>query len=240
MNKTRTMNREENIAETYLKSLGFKDVVFEPDGNVAPDFLIDGKIAVEVRRLNQHYFTEDKTTGLEESRIPLFELMRLSLSEFDLQYKGVSFWVSISFHRPIGKGNTNKRAITKALTYYLSKPFPLPCDIKVTESIYFRIFESKAVEGKVFRFAGGTDRESGGWVLNEFKKNFDHCVKEKSENIRGRYDKYTSWWLVMVDKIAYWFNEDEKKDIISIVRLNSFWDKVIVLNSLNGNNILEI
>jgi hypothetical protein len=234
------MNREENIAETYLKSLGFKDVVFEPDGNVAPDFLIDGKVAVEVRRLNQHYFTKDKAIGLEESIIPLFELLELSFSEFDWQYKGFSYWVSIKFHRPIGKGNTNRRAITKSLTYFLSKPFILPCDVKVTESIYFRILASQAVEGKVFRFAGGTDRESGGWMLDEFKKNFDHCVKEKSENIGSRYDKYTSWWLIMVDKIAHGFDEGEEKYIISMVRVNSFWDKVIVLDSLNRNNILEI
>jgi hypothetical protein len=32
------MNREEKITENYLKSLGPKDVVFEPDGNIPPDF----------------------------------------------------------------------------------------------------------------------------------------------------------------------------------------------------------
>jgi len=85
----------------------------------------------------------------------------------------------------------------------LIKPFPLPCDIKVTENIYFHIWSSQAVEGRVFRFAGGTDRESGGFVLAEFKKNFDHCVKEKSEKIKGYHERYTSWWLVLVDKIAY-------------------------------------
>jgi hypothetical protein len=69
------MNREEKITEAYLESLGFKDVVFEPEGKSRiPDFQIDGNIAVEVRRLNQHYFTKDKVRGLEERRIPLFQL----------------------------------------------------------------------------------------------------------------------------------------------------------------------
>jgi hypothetical protein len=45
----REMNREEIIAEDYLKSIGFKDVVFEPEGKKKPpDFRIDGNIAVEV------------------------------------------------------------------------------------------------------------------------------------------------------------------------------------------------
>jgi hypothetical protein len=236
----REMNREEKITEAYLKSLCVKDVVFEPDGNIPPDFSIDGRIAVEVRRLNQHFFTKDEVRGLEETGIPLFKLLESSLSEFDSQYKGCSYWVSIRFHRPVEKGNTNKKAILKALTGFLSRPFPIPCDVKVTENIYFHIFPSQAVVGKVFRFAGGTDRESGGWVMDEFKKNFNHCVEEKTAKIKDHYDKYNSWWLVLVDQIAYGFNESEKTEMKSMISANSSWVKVIVLDSLTGNNILEI
>lgn len=236
----RPMNREEIITEAYLKSLVVKDVVFEPDGNIPPDFSIEGRIAVEVRRLNQHSFTKDQVRGLEEDRIPLFKLLESSLSEFDSQYKGCSYWVSIRFHRPVEKGNTNKKAIVKALTDFLSRPFPLPCDVKVIENIYFHIYPSQAVAGRVFRFAGGTDRESGGWVLAEFKKNFNHCIEEKTEKIKSHHDKYTSWWLVLVDQIAHGFNESEKDEVKSMVSANTYWDKVIVLDSLTGNNILEI
>jgi hypothetical protein len=87
----REMNREEKITETYLKSLGFKNVVFEPDGNIPPDFSIDGGIAVEARRLNQHFFAKDEAQGLEESRIPLFKLLESTLSEFDSGYEGFSY-----------------------------------------------------------------------------------------------------------------------------------------------------
>ncbi len=234
------MNREEEITETYLKSLGLRGIVFEPDGNNPPDFSIEGRIAVEVRRLNQHFFTENEVQGLEEHQIPLFKLVELCLHKFDSQYNGFSYWLSIRFHRPIDKGNINKKAITRSLTDFLIKPYPLPCDVKVTESIYFHIWSSQAVQGRVFRFAGGIDRESGGFVLAEFKKNFDHCVKEKTEKIKGYHERYNSWWLVLVDKIAYSFDEDEKKDIKSMVSVNPVWDKVIVLDGIKGKNILEI
>ncbi len=234
------MNREEKITEVYLKSLGFKNVIFEPDGNIPPDFSIDDRIAVEVRRLNQNFFTRDETQGLEETRIPLFRLLKSSLSEFDSHYKGDSYWVSIKFRRPIEKGNINKKAITRALTSFLGKPFPLPCTVKVTENLYFHICPSQPVEGRVFRFAGGTDRESGGFVLAEFKKNFDRCIKEKTEKIKDYYDRYASWWLVLVDKIAYGFDQAEKEQIKSMVDMDPSWDKVIVLDSLNGKNLLEI
>jgi len=234
------MNREEQIAETYLKSLGFRDVIFEPDGNIPPDFSLDGTTGVEVRRLNQHFFTKDEVRGLEETRIPLFGLLESSLGELDSLYKGRSYWVSIRFRRPVGKRNTNKKAIVKALTDFLSRPFQLPYDLKVTENIYFHIFPSQAVEGKVFRFAGGTDRESGGWVLAEFTKNFNHCVEEKTQKIKDHRDKYNSWWLVLVDKIAHGFEESEKDQVKSMVGASISWNKVIVLDSLSGNSILEI
>ena len=234
------MNREEKITEDYLKSLGYKDVVFEPDGNIPPDFLIDGRIAVEVRRLNQHFFTEDEVKGLEEGRIPLFNLLQSSFGEFDTQYKDRSYWVSIIFNRPIKCAKIVKKAIRKSLTDFLGKPAPLPCKVNVTEGMYFCVYPSKPVEGIIFRFAGGIDRESGGFVLSEFKKNFDHCMKEKSEKINDYYAKYDSWWLVFVDQVAYGFDEGEKKEIKSMVSVNSCWNKIIVLNSLNGNNILEI
>jgi len=44
-----------------------------------PDFSIDSRIAVEVRRLNQHFFTENEVQGLEEHQIPLFKLVELCL-----------------------------------------------------------------------------------------------------------------------------------------------------------------
>jgi len=234
------MNREEKITENYLKSLGYKNVVFEPDGNIPPDFSIGDRIAVEVRRLNQNFFSGDKVKGLEEDRIPLFNLLKSSFSRFDTQYKGRSYLVSVFFSRPTKCAKTVREAIRKSLTDFLDNPLPLPRKIKVTAGMYFLVCSSKAVEGKIFRFAGGADRESGGFVLPEFKKNFDHCMKEKSEKISGYYTKYNTWWLVLVDKITYVFDEDEKKEIKSMVSVNSCWNKIIVLDSLNGNNMLEI
>ena len=65
------MNNDEQIAERYLKSLDKGEVVFEPDGRVPPDFLVDRRIAVEVRRLNQHYDAGGKFRGVEQDSIPL-------------------------------------------------------------------------------------------------------------------------------------------------------------------------
>ena len=66
------MDSSENIVFAYLSHLGFQEVVYEPDGNVPPDFLLDGRIAVEVRRLNQNAQTVSGPHGLEEVAKPLW------------------------------------------------------------------------------------------------------------------------------------------------------------------------
>lgn len=234
------MKREERIAEIYLKSLYMGEVVHEPDGNIPPDFLLDGRIAIEVRRLNQQSFRNGEVQGLEEVRVPLFALLPSALSEFDSLYEGCSYWIFVRFRRPIGKSASIKKAITKALSAFLKGPLQLPCDLKVTESIYFHVFSSQAVEGKVFRFAGGTDRESGGFVLSEFTKNVKHCVEEKVQKVKKYRGRYSSWWLVLVDHIAHGFEETDKDEVKLMIGHITSWDKVVVLDSLSGNKILEI
>ena len=48
----RQENKDETRAKKYLQSLEHHELEHEPLGNVTPDFLVDKKIAVEVRRLN--------------------------------------------------------------------------------------------------------------------------------------------------------------------------------------------
>ena len=67
------MDASERIAYEFLKYSGYKDIVYEPDGNVPPDFLVNTRIAIEVRRLNQNYCKNGNFKGLEETAIPLWK-----------------------------------------------------------------------------------------------------------------------------------------------------------------------
>jgi hypothetical protein len=59
--------------------------------------------------------------------------------------------------------------------------------VQATNTIFLDVSESKPVRGRVFRFAGGVDSESGGFVLHEFQKNLNYCMTEKSEKIKEYY-----------------------------------------------------
>ncbi len=70
------MDDSERTILEYLQNQDLGDVVYEPDGNVPPDFLVNGRIAVEVRRLNENVETDEGHRGLEEIAKPLNVLVR--------------------------------------------------------------------------------------------------------------------------------------------------------------------
>src|SRR5215471_10027052 len=84
------MNKDESIAETFLKSLGLGTVTYEPDGNIPPDFLLDNRIAVEVRRLNENLNVGGQIQGLESEDISLGKVIRAALDGLGAGSPGVT------------------------------------------------------------------------------------------------------------------------------------------------------
>jgi hypothetical protein len=94
------MDASEAIVEKLLRNIGYTSVVFEPDGNIPPDFLADDRIAIEVRRLNQNFDTGNGKKGLEEAAIPLWK----NIEKLVLSIKGPtdkSWFVYFRFSRPV-------------------------------------------------------------------------------------------------------------------------------------------
>jgi hypothetical protein len=63
-----SVNIDEQKAQEYFLHLGYKEaeVPFEPEGQGGPDFVIKGRIAVEVTRLNRHVRVSAKGKRLGE------------------------------------------------------------------------------------------------------------------------------------------------------------------------------
>ena len=56
-------------------------VTYEPDGNIPPDFLLDNRIAVEVRRLNENMNVGGQMRGLESEDISVSKVIRAVLDD---------------------------------------------------------------------------------------------------------------------------------------------------------------
>jgi hypothetical protein len=87
------MNHSEKLVFEYLTARGFSNIIDEPDSNVPPDFAIDGRIAVEVRRLNENEKTATGHRGLEEVSKPLTALIKKTLVATGSPRYGISWFV---------------------------------------------------------------------------------------------------------------------------------------------------
>ena len=113
------MDASEKLAHAYFKYREFNSVVFEPEGkSKPPDFLLEGRIAVEVRRLNQNEVAtqpEAKRRGLEEVAIPVRKLIQRLLPSLGPPTAGVTWYVRIKYGRPVPSRHLVERAVRQHL-----------------------------------------------------------------------------------------------------------------------------
>lgn len=225
------MKHEEISANNYLRDCYGENVVFEPDGNIPPDFAVNSIIAVEVRRLNQHFYDGEKTEGLKQLSYPLYDALKDVLESFNTQYSGKSYFVSIDYERPLGKSMGEiKREIQIALKEFLQNEALLPCKVNINEKIEFWIDKSMPINGRVFRLGGEIDGDAGGWVISEYIDNIKFCIAQKSSKISQYLPRYKVWWLCLVDYMNLGLDHDDVKQVKSaLTNLNEF-ARVIVIN----------
>ena len=226
------MNDSEAQALKYLSSLGYSQVVYEPDGRIPPDFLVKGRIAIEVRRLNYNYIDEaGHVQGVETSQFALMRYMRGLLPSFGPPQAGQSWFVRFWFKRPLPLLAKLRRAIQLALARF--------CDgqkgdqeISITDQFTLYLFPCTVAFPNRFVLGGYVDRNAGGWLIPELEKNIRICVKKKTEKIANIRAKSPEWWLILVDHIG--FGQMESMDV------RHDWDRVILINPLKPEEGYEI
>jgi hypothetical protein len=233
------MDESEALAKQYLLHLGFETVAYEPDGNVPPDFLAGGSIAVEVRRLNKNELTDSGLRSLEETRIPFQMTLRKLLMGLGPPRSGVSWFVNYSFRRPLPEGLFLR--MRQALVEFRdNEQNQMPCQIVLNDGMELKLIRAGDPYPTFFLLGGGVDEDSGGWVLAETKRNLRICVDEKTAKVRSYRHKYPKWWLILVDKIGYGVDECDRDMFSQELKMKHEWDKVLLLNPLNARCAFEV
>ena len=195
------MDKEEKIALKYLSSLGFHNIIYEPDGNIPPDFLIDERMAIEVRRLNQNFMYEDRKNGLEEIQFPLLHKIQNLLSDIKPDTFEKSYFISYTFRRPINLHNVIFE-MKRSMTEFAESGIVGIGEYVIHDHFKFSIFPSSKKHKRLFVLGGYIDLDSGGFVVSELNRNLEICANEKSGKIKDVRWKYSEWWLVL--NRLYW------------------------------------
>jgi len=231
------MNRDEALVERYLIGLDLGVVVHEPDGNVTPDFVLDGQIAVEARRLNQHFESDGKHAGLEELEAPLIGFVETLLPKLGPPRDGQSWWVHYEFRRPVDWSSL-KRRIRDALTTF-APPDTKPMALDLAPGFRLYLDPKTGAEPDRFVLAGYSDFDAGGAVAAEILRNTRLCVIEKSGKIAAHKDRYPRWWLVLVDRIGPNLDAFERSALVGQVDKGP-WEKIVLIDPARPSRSLEL
>jgi len=233
------MKKEEKIAHKFLTGLGYRNVNYEPDGNIPPDFSINDEIGVEVRRISQLYFSKGSAKSLEEDEIPLIQAINSCLERFDEDTIANSYWIVPKFKRPLDTIRIVKRNLSKVLTNFLSGNLTVKYDVLVAKNFWISIAKRARPSGQRFRIGFEVDDDNGGWVKDIYNATVNQCVSEKRHKIQPFLNKYRKWWLIFVDYIVVVPEPDTIAEVQKITKPPEI-ERIIFLDPTNAEKTFEL
>lgn len=232
------MKREEQIAKDYLEHKKLPNIVYEPDGNIPPDFSIDGKIGVEVRRLNQYIPVNGIMQPVEEADYAVWGGLEAIAREIHVESYTHSVNLIARFDRPI-KFKKLKPDIIKALKAHINTAGE-DRTYKFGPNLEIRAVPSSRKSDTFFRHVGSNDMQSGGMIVEEIYNALPYILREKERKVQPHKDKYLQWWLVLIDTIGYGLDEHDLEQFRALPRLETSFDKVILVSLLDHSFSVEL
>ena len=227
------MDDTEAHALKHLASLGLGTPVFEPDGNVPPDFLLPGGIAVEVRRLNQNDTSTGQRRGLEETAIPLRRKVDDLLATLGPPREDGSWFIMYRFRRPLEDWATLRPQLRQWLTDFARKPEPRTVEHTFESGFEVTLTRAGAPLQHMFQLGGYSDRDTWAFLVPAMQKNIEICIAEKAEKVAPRRALYPRWWLLLVDRIGYGLSDLDREQLHAAVGVDHTWERVIILSALD-------
>jgi hypothetical protein len=220
----------------HLATRGYPNLVSEPDGNCPPDLLVDGRIGVEVRRLNQR--DADGERGLEETRIPLFMRIRRLVSGAPSSSAGRKL-LGLELRRPLPAWHE----LEPSLRLYLDEiDRGIRCQgsVMVNGNVQLTYFGTSSDTRSSFSLATVHDADEGGAVLAELLDNLERCVREKSAKTASFRSRYPAWWLALADNIGWHLHNSEREQLREAFILPHDWDKIILINPSDCTDYIDL
>jgi len=232
------MDRFERHAHEYLLFCGYKDVVYEPNGNIPPDFRVANDIAVEVRLLNENVPNQTTPIGLEQARIPFFKKFASLIASYGPPSPR-RWWVLVHFQRPPPKWKTIEKQMADFLQEVIdgalssvSRTFGDRIEIKVAR---------RASDADVtFSLPVQVDEDSGGMLSDLLEYNVALCITQKTAKIAPYRNSYKKWWLILVDDMARAMLDEEWLSFQENTNIAYTWDRVILLDAFDHKRCREL
>lgn len=239
------MRHSEKLCEQYLRHIGYKEIEYEPDPNATPDFLVEKRIAVEVRQLNPGEATRRATDRkFKDSEIPLRDSITALLEGFGPPSHGASWIVSCVFSSTFSQSkewedrwNTLKRGTRRQLELFKNSATHSNTVFWIEDALKLKILRASKPYKYFYMLLMAIDDSEGIFVSSEVKQNIEFCLNEKEDQFEKLRHKYPVKWLVLVDYIGFGFDPElPEEDMV----FSHNWDKIVLVNPLNPTHAFTI
>jgi len=234
------MDETEAIVDRYLRVQDYQDVVYEPDGNVPPDFLVDGTIAIEVRLLNKHKETGDGPRGLENVEAAAVAVVREVLDSLGSSQIGPSWFVVFGFSRPLPPWKKLKLALASMLADFDEPPGNMSARMEIVPRFHVQLFRALKQMPNRFTLNGYIDQDRIGSIRADMLRNLVICVEDKSHKVERVLNRYSQWWLVLVDSISGGLDEADQAWLQARFTVETPWERVIVVDPANPEQAFSL
>ena len=245
-------NSDELTARRWLELQGHSDI--RRLQNDPPDYVVEGRYAVEVRRLNWMTETDDGTRGVEEYEKPLEGTLECVLKEYDQSPVGYTIFVDVDypFEPPTPDKEVVEREVRHSLDDVVRKILGSPdlaapsqpaerC-LKCGLHLWFTPMWTDEPTGFVLNDIE-VATASRGWVVSDAIDNIPCCIEDKTHKVmkKNKVGDYPEWWLALVDHILLTpIRETEMNKIRVAVPNRAFWSKIVVINRMDPGCFTEI
>jgi hypothetical protein len=235
------MNESEGRAEAFLRHQGYSDIVHHPDGqHRTPDFLVNQRIAVEVRRLNQNYEGKRRTEGLEEEAMRLRDRIRNLALSFGPPTQGVSWFLMLDFRRPVPPWKSLEPKLRRSLQGFM-KGNHAERRVSFGGGFALKLFPASLAHKTFYVPGPPVDDDAGGWVIPELERNLRICIAEKAKKVAPYKSKYAEWWLVLDDRIGYALDAPDREQFReAVIPAGHEFDRIVLVSPLDQRHAFQI
>jgi hypothetical protein len=235
------MNKSEQRGKAFFAHRGYMDIEHQPDGqHCSPDFLLDRRIAVEVRRLNQNYEGKEGTEGLETEAVRSRNKIRKLALSLGPPTEGKSWFLTVKFRRPVPRWKGLEPSLRQVLRGFIDGSHA-ETRVSFGDRVVLELFPASVAHRTFYVPGPANDRDSGGWVLSELERNLRICINEKTLKLQSYKANYPEWWLVLDDHIDFSLDDIDREHFSRTVSLPSHqWDKIILISPLSPRRAFQI
>lgn len=233
------MDDSESLAREYLTHMGFERIVFEPEGcSKFPDFLVEDRIAVEVRSLNEQVPSPSgaKPRGRDAVDREVVTKLQHCLLSLGPSKGQISWYVDIEYDDSTPPDRQQMKAAISRLRDFRDRPIQEPTTILLSDRFALKLHAGPRYDD--YFVMGKNDSDHSGILASSQLEINMMCIEEKTKKAHDSgipRTKYAEWWLVLIDRITY----GESVETIRTPSLGS-WHKVILVNPLDSTKAIQI